>query len=101
MKRSLLIRLAEFFSRFSNKPKACFETSGPDDQGRVEFAISFNQAFIKNLHTHGFGGVNDDETVQQFFLSARMLPEHLLDDEDTVNPSATPNLSNEANTLRR
>lgn len=100
MKPSFLISIQEFFKRRSNKPWGCFETSGPDENGRVEFRITYNKAFVENLHKRGFQGINDEETTQMFFLSSRIVPDGYLDD-DSVNPEATPNLSNEANTLRR
>jgi hypothetical protein len=100
MKRNLLIELQEWFAKRSSKPWGCFETSGPDENGRIEFRISYNKAFVQSLHKQGFQGMTDEETTQMFFLSARILPEDSLDDE-SINPEATPNLTSEANTLRR
>lgn len=101
MKRSWLIQLKELLARRSKKPWACFETTGPDKDGRVGFSISYNEAFIKNLSDLGMSGTTPEETVQLFFLQMRMVPEAMMDQEDTVNPEATPNLTNEANQLIR
>jgi hypothetical protein len=101
MKRKFLIALQEKLVANSKDPWACFETTGPDPEGRLQFSISWNKAFISNLHAQGYQSMTDEETVQMFFLSTHMLPESMLDDADTVNPEATPNLTNEANTLRR
>lgn len=84
----------------SKKPWACFETSGPTEDGHVGFSISFNTAFVDNLRAHGFEGMNDEEIVQMFFLSVRMVPEEFALD-DAINPAATPNLTNEANRFVR
>lgn len=100
MKRSLLIRFKEFLSRRSKSPWACFETTGPDSEGKVAFSINYNNAFVENLRKLGMGATNDEETVQLFFLQMRMLPDELVDDE-TINPESTPNLTNEANQFRR
>lgn len=101
MKRSWLIRAKEFLSRRSKQPWACFETTGPDKEGRVAFSIAYNDAFITNLSNMGMSGTTPEETIQMFFLQMRMIPETMLDQEDTVNPEATPNLTNEANQLIR
>lgn len=101
MKRKFLIALQEKLVSKSKEPWACFETSGPDKEGRLGFSISWNKAFIANLHQQGYQGMNDEETVQMFFLATHMIPEEMMNDLDTVNPDATPNLTNEANTLRR
>ena len=101
MKRSWLINFKEFLARRSKKPWACFETTGPNADGRVAFSISFNTAFARNLQNLGMGGTNDEETVQLFFMQLRMIPEDLVDQEDIVNPEDTPNLSNEANKFVR
>lgn len=102
MKRSFLVKVKEFFANRSRQPWACFETAGIDAAtGAVAFSISWNHEFIKNLHAHGFHGTTDEESVQMFFLSARMIPEELVGSEDAVNPSATPNLTSEANRLVR
>jgi len=100
MKRSWLLTLKEFVSWRSKKPWACFETSGPTKEGRVEFSISANKAFIENLKTLGMGGTTDEETVQLFFLQMRMVPEDMVQ-EDAVSPEATPNLTHEANKFVR
>ena len=101
MKRSLLVSIKELFSKNSKNPWACFETTGPNEDGRVAFSISANKAFIKNLQDLGMGGINDEETVQMFFLQMRMIPENMVPTDDAVNPDATPNLTNEANQFRR
>ena len=100
MKRSFLVSLKERLAKGSKKPWACFETTGPDADGRVAFSISANKAFIQNLQNLGLGGINDEETVQMFFLQLRMIPDDMATD-DAVNPDATPNLTNEANQFRR
>ena len=100
MKQSFLIKLKEFFSKKSPTPWACFETNGPSADGIMEFSISWNDAFIKRLHSLGYTGGNDEELVQLFFLSTRVFPENMVT-EDTVNPGQMPNLSNEANSLRK
>jgi hypothetical protein len=101
MKRKFLIWLQEWLVRNSKTPWACFETGGPDDEGRLGFSISWNKAFIDNLHRQGIQEMNDEETVQMFFIQSRMLPEEMVGDEDTINPEEMPNLTNESNTLRR
>jgi hypothetical protein len=102
MKRSWLISLKEKLTKRSKEPWAAFETEGPDDEGKVGFAISWNDAFIERLRKAGYTATTDEETVQMFFLSVRMIPEALAaDDEHTVNPEATPRLTSEANILRR
>lgn len=100
MKRSWLIAIKEFFSKFSSKPWACFETTGPDENGHVHFAISANQAFIKNLQMGGLAGQDDDETLQLFFLQLRMAAADI-EDTEFVNPEATPNLSDDNNIFKR
>lgn len=99
MKASYLLRIKNFLASRSKKPWACFETTGPDREGRIAFSINANKAFIENLKNLGMGGINDEETVQMFFLQTRMIPEHIL--EEAVNPEETPNLTNEANEFRR
>lgn len=101
MKRSWLTALKERLVKKSKTPWASFETEGPSDDGRLEFSISWNNAFVERLRKAGYDGANEEEIVQLFFISTRMLPEDMLDDEDTVNPSATPRLTSEANILRR
>jgi len=100
MKRSWLIALKEAMSWNRKQPWACFETTGPSKDGRVEFSISANKAFIENLKALGMGGTTDEETVQMFFVQTRMIPEDLMGD-DTVSPEATPNLTHEANKFVR
>jgi len=98
---SLLTKLKEKLLARSKRPWACFETAGPDKDGRVQFSIACNKAFIKNLRGVGYEGMTDEEIVQFFFISARMLPEEMLQDENIVSPTATPRLTSEANILRR
>ncbi len=100
MKRKFLIALQEKLVAKSKKPWACFETGGPDAEGRMEFSISWNQAFIDNLNKQGIQGMTDEETVQTFFIATQMIPESMMDD-DAVNPAEMPGLTSEANTLRR
>lgn len=102
MKQSRLITLKERISRNSKKPWACFETTGPDESGRLGFSIAWNPAFVRNLEKLGMGGATEEETIQMFFLQIRMLPDSLLEQEDeTVNPEATPTLTSEANQFVR
>lgn len=102
MKHSFLSKLQEFIKKFSKKPWASFETTGPQSDGRLEFTISWNNAFIDVLKKAGYEGETEEEMVQLFYLSTQMLPENIIDEmEMGVNPDATPNLTNEANILRR
>lgn len=99
MKRSWLLRLKEWLAKRSKKPWATFETTGPDENGRLPFTIYANPAFINLLKKHGMGATTDEETLQLFFLQTRMVPEEF--EDDTINPEGTPNLTNEANQFRR
>ena len=101
MKRKFLIALQEKLVSKSDKPWACFETGGPDAEGRLEFSMSWNKAFIENLNKQGIQEITDEETVQMFFLATKMLPELMMASADTVNPEATPSLTSEANILKR
>jgi hypothetical protein len=85
----LLIRLKSFFSNFSKKPWACFETIGPTDKDQVAFSIHCNKAFIEKLNDMGYAGINDEETVQLFFLQLHMIPDSY---SDEVISEAHPNL---------
>ena len=96
MKRSLLIAIKEFFVRKSSTPWAAIEFNGIQN-GSVGFSMSWNDAFINNLDSAGFTGLNQEETVQNFFLYIANMQAV----QDVVNPESMPNLSNEANTLRR
>lgn len=100
MKRSLFIIIKEFLAGFSSKPWACFETTGPDATGKLGFSISWNSAFTTNLQKLGMASQTDEETVQMFFLQLRMVPESLMED-GSVNPHATPELTNDANKFVR
>jgi hypothetical protein len=94
--------LQEKIMSFSKHPWSAFETNGMDKDGRIGWSMRWNQAFIKHLNAAGFQGLSDEETVQQFFMMSQMLPEELANQgTDVVNPAATPNLTSEANTLRR
>lgn len=101
MKRSRLIAIQEWFKKKSSKPWAAFETTGPNDEGMVEFSISWNKAFIENLQKRGYDGANEEDTVSMFFLSTRMIPGDMFEEDDTINPEATPRLTSEANILKR
>lgn len=105
MKRSWLIALKEKLVAKSSKPWACFETSGPAPDGRIEFSISWNTEFIKQLRAAGFDGDTEETMVQSFFIAVQKIPETLLGDvaegDDTINPEATPRLTSEANILRK
>jgi hypothetical protein len=104
MKRSWLIRLKEKLVSRSSKPWACFETSGPSAEGRIEFSISWNTQFIKQLRAAGFEADTEEAMVQMFFVSARLIPEQSMlpdIDEDVVNPEEMPRLTSDANILRK
>jgi hypothetical protein len=102
MKRSLLIRIKEWCARKSSTAWACFETGGIEDDGRLEFSVSWNKAFANNLRSKGYDGATEEEMVNLFFLSTRMLPEYLLDEQDNVvNPEAMPRLTSESTRLMR
>jgi hypothetical protein len=101
MKTKFLIWLQEKLAAKSKTPWACFETSGMDNDGRIGWTMHWNDAFIQHLNARGFQGLSDEETVQQFFMLSQMLPDELAKDADAVNPAEMPNLTNEANTLRR
>lgn len=96
MKRSFLVALKELFVRKSSTPWAAIEFNGVQE-GAVAFSMSWNEAFIRNLDSVGFTGINQEETVQNFLLYIANMQAV----QDVVNPEGTPNLSNEANTLRR
>ena len=98
MKQSFWVKVQEWFARRSKTPWAAFETNGPTN-GILEFSISWNDAFVKMLKLQGFPGGNDEEVVQMFFLSTRVLPENLIT-EDVVNPENMPRLTSEMNELR-
>lgn len=82
----------------SKAPWAEFETSGIEADGRIRWAMRWNDAFIDQLQRHGFTGITTEETVQNFFLMCQMAPDGI-HPEDTVNPAAMPNLSAEADSL--
>lgn len=96
MKRSFLVALKEFFAGKSKEPWAAIEFNGVND-GTVSFAMSWNEAFIRNLDSVGFTGINQEETVQNFFMYIANMQAV----QDVVNPEGMPNLTSEANTLRR
>lgn len=99
MKQSLLITAKEKLVARSAKPWACFETTGIDSEG-LGIAMSWNKTFIEKLHAQGIQGSTDHETMQLFFLfMSSRIAEGLSDGDETINPAATPNLTNEANTL--
>lgn len=103
MKQSFLVKVKEWWFKNSDKPWACFETDGPSRDGILEFSISWNNSFVERLKRLGYTGGNDEELVQLFFLSTRVLPENLLNEsaDDTVNPEGMPRLTSEMNELRR
>ncbi len=102
MKRSWLIAVKETLAGFSGKPWACFETTGPDETGKLGFSISWNPAFVRNLEKLGMGGQTEEETIQLFFLQLRMIPDSMMEKEsEAINPEATPHLTDEANQFRR
>lgn len=103
MKPSKLVRFKEWWSKKSKTPWACFETEGPSSDGILEFSISWNAAFVDKLKRMGYTGGNDEELVQLFFLSTRVLPENLLTDvaeDNAVNPAEMPRLSSEGNYIK-
>ena len=97
MKRSVLVAIQEKIANTSKKPWACIETRGIEPDGRVAIAISYNRAFINNLHENGYQGMNDEETVQVFFLASQLTPPGL--NLDVVNPAEHPNLTDDSSTL--
>lgn len=97
MKESFLVSLNEKLVSKSKKPWACFETDGVSEDG-LGVAMHWNNSFIKKLHAQGIQGNDDRETIQLFFLfMASRIAEAAAGDGNTVNPEATPNLTNEAN----
>lgn len=100
MKSKPLIKLQEVLMKRSKEPWACFETNGLTDEG-LGIAMSWNPAFIQMLQEHGIHGVNDQETIQLFFLFMANRVADGIEGENTVNPAATPQLTSEANTLVR
>lgn len=94
MKSSLLVRFKEFIAGFSKKPWACFETTGPAEDGSVGFMISCNKAFITQLQRLGYTGINDEETAQIFFMSIQTSPAD-------INPAELPLLSTDSNIIKR
>ena len=101
MKRSWLVSIKEWVSNWSNKPWACFETTGPDHEGHVHFSISANRAFIENLQRVGLAGRDDAETLQLFFLQVRMAAPADPDEFEVVNPEEMPNLSSDTSIFKR
>ena len=107
MKASLLIRIKSFFARFSSKPWSCFESPGATPDGILSFSISWNDAFVDKLKYQNYPGDTDEEIVQFFYLSTRVLPENLLPTgkdeitDDVVNPAAMPNLSKDTSFIAR
>src|SRR5271163_4365076 len=103
MKQSWLISLKEKIAGYSKTPWAAFETTGPDKEGRLGFSIAWNPAFVRNLEQLGMAGQSEEETIQLFFLQLRMIPESMdpAAEVETVNPEATPNLTDEANKFVR
>jgi len=103
MKRSWLVSIKEKIAQRSKNPWACFETSGPDESGRIGFSISWNPAFVRNLEKLGMGGATEEETIQLFFLQVRMIPDSMNPDAEVeaINPEATPELTSEANKFVR
>lgn len=97
MKRSFLVALREFLCSKSKKPWAAIEFNGVND-GSIAFSMSWNNSFIENLNASGFQGINQEETIQNFFLYMASMSAA---QSDSVNPDEMPNLSNEANILRR
>jgi hypothetical protein len=105
MKGRFWVRLQELLMAKSKKPWACFETAGFDPDKGLGLAMHWNDSFIAHLHASGIQGINDQETLQLFFLymSSRISEsiDELGQETETVNPSATPNLTTEANQFRR
>lgn len=87
---------------FSKKPWARFSTNGILEDNQVKFEMSYNKAFIKNIEQKGFTGTNEEETVHNFLFGTLMIPKSIMDEyEDVVNSEAHPQLSAEANVLKR
>lgn len=104
MKQSFLVKIKEWWFKNSDDPWACFETDGPSRDGIMEFSISWNKSFVDRLQRLGYTGGNDEELVQLFFLSTRVLPENLLNEpaaDNAINPEGMPRLTSEMNELRK
>ena len=101
MKESFLVSLNQKIVSRSTKPWACFETEGVSEEG-LGISMHWNKAFINKLHEQGIHGEDDNQTMQMFFLfMASRVADGINDNQDVVNPDATPNLTNEANRFVR
>lgn len=86
----------------SSEPWACFEIAGFEAGGRVKVKFNWNQEFIKRIKALGFDAETDEDTVQLFFYTSSLRPSHLSADieDDMVQPSAHPQLSQVSNEIR-
>ena len=100
MEKSKLISLKEKLESKSSKPWACFETNGISEEG-LGVSMYWNKAFVEHLRDAGIQGINDQETLQLFFLYMASRIASSASEEDTVNPEATPTLTSDANRLVR
>jgi hypothetical protein len=99
MFNKLIRRLFTSQQEKSKEPWASFEITNVERDGRAKVAFSWNEAFINYIHKQGVQGMSDEESVQLFFMMARMSPEEqaILGGDETVQSAAHPNLSQPAN----
>jgi hypothetical protein len=83
----------------SKEPWASFEISNVDKSGRAQVSFAWNQAFLTYIHAQGVQAETDEESVQLFFMMARMSPEEqaMLGGDEPVQSAAHPNLSQPVN----
>lgn len=99
MKRNIILSIQDFLRKRSKRPWACFETDGFSKEG-LGIRMYWNKAFIKGLHEHGIQATSDQETVQMMFLYiSSQVTGFTVGGAEIVNPEATPQLTNEANTF--
>lgn len=96
MKRSLLIRIKEWYENKSKEPWACIEVSGSGENG-IPFSMSWNKAFINQLTSQGFAGINEEDTVNNFMI---FCASQLTNQNNTVESLELPRLSSEANSFK-
>lgn len=86
----------------STEPWASFEIAGFEVDGRIKVKFNWNAEFIKRIKAIGFEAETDEDTVQLFFYTSSMRPTNLAADaeDDMVQPSAHPQLSQASNEIR-
>lgn len=86
----------------STDPWASFEIAGFEGDGRIKIKFNWNQPFIKAIKSIGFEAETDEDTVQLFFYTSSMRPMNLAADpeDNAVQPSAHPQLSQVSNEIR-